>query len=132
MGATDAQSTKPRRPLTQAKPRPAADPSDNHSKCLIAAPRHSIPSLPLRDSYAATIMPLPRCRIPILTVAGLIEIGPLHRLQLTEFEAADGVLRSGPMRLFQRCVRPKSKGYLMRITFLAVALSCSCALLPAP
>ena len=35
------------------------------------------------------------------------------------------------MRLFQRCVRPKSKGYLMRITYLAVALSCSCALLPA-
>ena len=35
------------------------------------------------------------------------------------------------MRLFQRCVRPKSKGYLMRITSLAVALSCSCALLPA-
>jgi cytochrome c peroxidase len=33
------------------------------------------------------------------------------------------------MRLFQRCVRPKSKGYLMRITSLAVALSCSCALL---
>ena len=45
---------------------------------------------PLRDSYAATIMPLPRCRIPILTVAGLIEIAALqpnhphtidHRLQ---------------------------------------------------
>src|ERR1700757_971992 len=35
------------------------------------------------------------------------------------------------MRLFQRCVRPKSKGYLMRITSLAVALSYSCALLPA-
>ena len=35
------------------------------------------------------------------------------------------------MRLFQRCVRPKSKGHLMRITSLAVALSCSCALLPA-
>ena len=35
-------------------------------------------------------MPLPRCRIPILTVAGLIEIAALHRLQLTEFEAADG------------------------------------------
>ena len=35
------------------------------------------------------------------------------------------------MRLFQRCVRPKSKGYSMRITSLAVALSCSCALLPA-
>jgi cytochrome c peroxidase len=35
------------------------------------------------------------------------------------------------MRLFQRCVRPKSKGYLMRITSLAVALSCSCALPPA-
>ena len=35
------------------------------------------------------------------------------------------------MRLFQRCVRPKSKGYLMRITSLAVALSCSRALLPA-
>jgi hypothetical protein len=33
----------------------------------------------LRDSYAATIMPLPRCRIPILTVAGLIEIAALHR-----------------------------------------------------
>src|SRR6202007_1489890 len=35
------------------------------------------------------------------------------------------------MRLFQRCIRPKSQGYLMRITSLAVALSCSCALLPA-
>jgi cytochrome c peroxidase len=35
------------------------------------------------------------------------------------------------MRLFQRCVRPKSKGYVMRITSLAVALSCSCALFPA-
>src|ERR1700757_2656180 len=35
------------------------------------------------------------------------------------------------MRLFQRCVRPKSKGYLMRITSLAVALSCGCPLLPA-
>jgi hypothetical protein len=32
----------------------------------------------LRDSYAATIMPLPRCRIPILTVAGLIEIAALQ------------------------------------------------------
>src|SRR6476646_10330436 len=29
---------------------------------------------PLRHGYAATIMPLPRCRIPILTVVGLIEI----------------------------------------------------------
>jgi DNA replication protein DnaC len=36
-------------------------------------------SPPLRDSYAATIMPLPRCRISILTVAGLIEIAALHR-----------------------------------------------------
>src|SRR6201998_2781032 len=35
------------------------------------------------------------------------------------------------MRLFQSCVRTKRKGYLMRITSLAVALSCSCALLPA-
>ena len=35
-------------------------------------------SPPLRDSYPATIMPLPRCRIPILTVAGLIEIAALH------------------------------------------------------
>jgi hypothetical protein len=33
---------------------------------------------PLRDSYPATIMPLPRCRIPILTVAGLIKIAALH------------------------------------------------------
>jgi cytochrome c peroxidase len=33
------------------------------------------------------------------------------------------------MRLFQRCVRPKSKGYLTRITSVAIALSCSCALL---
>jgi len=33
----------------------------------------------LRDSYAVTIMQLPRCRIPILTVAGLIEIAALHR-----------------------------------------------------
>jgi hypothetical protein len=32
----------------------------------------------LRDSYAATIMPLPRCRISILTVAGLIEIAALQ------------------------------------------------------
>jgi hypothetical protein len=32
----------------------------------------------LRDSYAATIMPLPRYRIPILTVAGLIEIAALQ------------------------------------------------------
>src|ERR1700739_1094526 len=35
------------------------------------------------------------------------------------------------MRLFQSCVRTKRKGYLMRITSLAVALSCSCAALPA-
>src|SRR5262249_20161944 len=35
-------------------------------------------SPPLRDSYPATIMPLPRCRIPILTVAGLIEIAALQ------------------------------------------------------
>ena len=35
------------------------------------------------------------------------------------------------MRVFQRCVRPKSKRYLMRIASLAVALWCSCALLPA-
>jgi hypothetical protein len=32
----------------------------------------------LRDSYAATIMPLPQCRIPILTVAGLIRIAALQ------------------------------------------------------
>src|ERR1700756_710989 len=62
-------------------------------------------------------------------VAGRTRIVP--RVQLTEFEAADGVLRSGSMRLFQRRVRPKSKDYLMRITSLAVALSCSCALFPA-
>jgi hypothetical protein len=37
------------------------------------------PLSPLRDSYAATIMPLPRCRIPILTVAGLIEIAVLQQ-----------------------------------------------------
>jgi cytochrome c peroxidase len=35
------------------------------------------------------------------------------------------------MRLFQHCVRPRSEDYLVRITFLAVALSCSCAVLPA-
>src|ERR1700756_2250670 len=62
-------------------------------------------------------------------VAGRSRIVP--RVQRTEFEAADGVLRSGPMRLFQRCVQPKSKGNLMRITSLVVALSCSRALLPA-
>ena len=39
-------------------------------------------SLPLRDSYVATIMSLPRCRIPILTVAGLIQIAALQTLQL--------------------------------------------------
>jgi cytochrome c peroxidase len=38
--------------------------------------------------------------------------------------------RDGPMRLFWR-VRAKSKGHLMCIASLAVALSCSCALLPA-
>jgi hypothetical protein len=32
----------------------------------------------LRHGYAATIMPLPRCRIPILTVVGLIEIAALQ------------------------------------------------------
>ena len=37
-------------------------------------------SPPLRDSYAATIMPLPRCRISILTVAGLIEIAALQAI----------------------------------------------------
>lgn len=35
------------------------------------------------------------------------------------------------MRLFQHCVQPRSKDYLVRITFLAVALSCSCGVLPA-
>ena len=41
-------------------------------------------SPPLRDSYPATIMPLPRCRIPILTVAGLIEIAaPQHTAALS-------------------------------------------------
>jgi cytochrome c peroxidase len=35
------------------------------------------------------------------------------------------------MRVFQRCVRPESKGHLMRITSLVLALSCSCSLLPA-
>jgi cytochrome c peroxidase len=35
------------------------------------------------------------------------------------------------MRVFQRCVRPKSKRYLMRIASLAFTLCCSCALLPA-
>ena len=34
------------------------------------------------------------------------------------------------MRVFQRCVRPKSKGHFMSITSLAVALSCSWVLLP--
>src|SRR5215472_13551126 len=37
----------------------------------------------LRDSYAATIMPLPRCQIPILTVAGLIQIAALQPLSPT-------------------------------------------------
>jgi cytochrome c peroxidase len=35
------------------------------------------------------------------------------------------------MRLIERCVRPKGKRYLMRISRLAVALSFSCAALPA-
>ena len=35
------------------------------------------------------------------------------------------------MRMFQPCIEPKSKGYLKRISSLAVALSCSWALLPA-
>jgi cytochrome c peroxidase len=35
------------------------------------------------------------------------------------------------MRLIQRCVPAKRKGYLMCIPSLAIALSCSCALLPA-
>jgi cytochrome c peroxidase len=35
------------------------------------------------------------------------------------------------MRVFQRCVCPESKGHLMRITSLVLALSCSCSLLPA-
>ena len=35
------------------------------------------------------------------------------------------------MRMFQPCFEPKSKGYLKRISSLAVALSCSWALLPA-
>ena len=33
--------------------------------------------------------------------------------------------------LFQRCFRQKSESYLMRITALAVVLSCGCALFPA-
>jgi len=39
-------------------------------------------STPLRDSYPATIMPLPRCRIPIRTVAGLIEIAATNRIAM--------------------------------------------------
>jgi hypothetical protein len=35
----------------------------------------------LRHGYAATIMPLPRCRIPILTVVGLIEIAALQLVE---------------------------------------------------
>jgi hypothetical protein len=40
----------------------------------------NIVSSPLRNSHPATIMPLPRCRIPILTIAGLIELAALHRI----------------------------------------------------
>src|SRR6201984_3404106 len=60
---------------------------------------------------------------------------PIARVLLTGLGATDGGLRSDPaveerpMRLIQRRVRPKSQGYLMRITSLAVVLSCSCALL---
>src|SRR5690242_18095123 len=60
-----------RRPRTQASPWPAADPRDNHSERLIAAPRHSIPSLPLArqlrsDNHAIAAVPdsHPDCRWP--------------------------------------------------------------------
>jgi hypothetical protein len=44
----------------------------------------------LRDSHAATIMPLPRCQIPILTVAGLIQIAALQRSRRLQVLSSTG------------------------------------------
>src|SRR5260370_12612975 len=52
-------------------------------------------------------------------------------MQLTGFGCGGWSVEERPMRLFQHCVRPRSKDYLVGITFLAVALSCSGAVLPA-
>ena len=59
----------PCRTRTQARPRPPASPRDNHGQRLIAAPLHLKPQFRLRDNHAATIMPMPRHRIPILIAA---------------------------------------------------------------
>src|SRR5215813_10758325 len=70
----------PRRPRTQARPWPPADPRDNLGQRLIVAARHPNPLLPLarqshRDNYANAATPdfHPDCRwLPI-------QIAALHR-----------------------------------------------------
>jgi len=53
----------------------------------------------LRDSYPATIISLPRSRIPILTVAGLIEIAALHVRLETNSEPKEPLIRVAPAAL---------------------------------
>jgi CubicO group peptidase (beta-lactamase class C family) len=68
----------PRRARTQARPWPAAYPRDNHSQCLIVAPRHPNPLLPLArqsrsDNHAVAAVPdsHPDCRWPLIQIAAL-------------------------------------------------------------
>src|ERR1700746_387685 len=69
-------------------------------------------SPPLRDSYAATMMPLPRCRIPILTVAGLIEIAALHTADCSVPPPGSWYLHwpGSATRMHALACRPKNRG----------------------
>jgi hypothetical protein len=71
-------------------------------------------SPPLRDSYAATIMPLPRCQIPILTVAGLIQIAALQ----TRIERRERLLMRHSDALIQR-LRYSNNNYECRCASVA-------------
>jgi hypothetical protein len=64
----------------------------------------------LRDSYAATIMPLPRCQIPILTVAGLIQIAALQASeQEIRSSAGTASMDAGKHLNSDRCPEPLSR-----------------------
>src|SRR5712671_2969323 len=81
----------PRRTRTQARPRPPASPRDNHGQRLIAAPLHLKPQFRLRDNHAATIMPMPRHRIPILIAAPFPSRSPPYTLKRKAAPGVDGM-----------------------------------------
>jgi hypothetical protein len=75
----------PRRTRTQARPRPPADPCDNHGQRLIAALRHPKTSIPLarqsrHDNHANAATPdsYPDCRSFPIQIAAL-HPGSRHR-----------------------------------------------------